>query len=518
MQPSARDMQVQGKTAASLNGIAASSDQIALPELQNGHGSQTPFDHGGSVGHDDFLDQMLSGLRSPWAELGATKAPWDAPDSEGPTAAQRIFGVGKEAEDGLPYAPFDESALLANRLRQYQISGGSSPVGKAMMLPLSHHGQQQMLATSGDSGFLPLPLTLGGCGSVDSPNSTVGDGRYNGFSGALQHTESANQHTFPHPQVLQKQKKIEVLNKPTYFPPFSEHLYLSKSKPKAGRAYAWPELWSSATGAWTNPSPCCGSLSLGLRRRWRHGAAEAEGASSTGPGHRSPQYSREAAQGENSREDESSAGAGPQRQQDGHEYLLAELSTGFSYKTSEAASRFAQSFARAIHHLQTDKASMLDEIIDYVKFLQLQVKVLSMSRLGGAAAVAPLVADMSSEGQSSAGRAVCAAGGSSDSLTVTEHQVAKLMEEDMGSAMQYLQGKGLCLMPISLASAISSATSSFHRPHSSSSATHGHLHPLPNAGSCDPPSSPAASALSAHSAMANGAADAAKDTIVVSKG
>lgn len=37
-------------------------------------------------------------------------------------------------------------------------------------------------------------------------------------------------------------------------------------------------------------------------------------------------------------------------------------------------------------------------------------------------------------------------------------QVAKLMEEDMGSAMQYLQGKGLCLMPISLATAISTAT------------------------------------------------------------
>lgn len=43
-------------------------------------------------------------------------------------------------------------------------------------------------------------------------------------------------------------------------------------------------------------------------------------------------------------------------------------------------------------------------------------------------------------------------------MTVTEHQVAKLMEEDMGSAMQYLQGKGLCLMPISLATAISTAT------------------------------------------------------------
>lgn len=42
---------------------------------------------------------------------------------------------------------------------------------------------------------------------------------------------------------------------------------------------------------------------------------------------------------------------------------------------------------------------------------------------------------------------------------VTEQHVAKLLEEDMGSAMQYLQGKGLCLMPISLATAISTATS-----------------------------------------------------------
>ncbi|CAN1328306.1 bHLH transcription factor RHL1 [Linum perenne] len=114
---------------------------------------------------------------------------------------------------------------------------------------------------------------------------------------------------------------------------------------------------------------------------------------------------------------------------------------------------------------KTDKASMLDEIIDYVKFLQLQVKVLSMSRLGGAAAVAPLVADMSSEGGAAAGDGVqttsttTAAGGTNDGLTMTEHQVAKLMEEDMGSAMQYLQGKGLCLMPISLATAISTATS-----------------------------------------------------------
>lgn len=126
---------------------------------------------------------------------------------------------------------------------------------------------------------------------------------------------------------------------------------------------------------------------------------------------------------------------------------------------------------------KTDKASMLDEIIDYVKFLQLQVKVLSMSRLGGAAGMAPLVASMSSEGNSnggggakgSAGAATKGNGNGSGSgenggggggLRVAENQVAKMMEEDMGTAMQYLQGKGLCLMPISLASAISSATSS----------------------------------------------------------
>lgn len=36
----------------------------------------------------------------------------------------------------------------------------------------------------------------------------------------------------------------------------------------------------------------------------------------------------------------------------------------------------------------------------------------------------------------------------------TEQQVAKLMEENVGSAMQFLQSKSLCIMPISLATAI----------------------------------------------------------------
>ncbi|KAL8265374.1 hypothetical protein R6Q59_023504 [Mikania micrantha] len=144
---------------------------------------------------------------------------------------------------------------------------------------------------------------------------------------------------------------------------------------------------------------------------------------------------------------------------------------------------------------KTDKASMLDEIIDYVKFLQLQVKVLSMSRMGGVAAVTPLVADTSSEGGrdgtqagvgGGAGRSSTATASSSDkeTMTIAENQVVKLMEEDMGSAMQYLQGKGLCLMPISLATAISTATATCHLP----SARNNH------------PSSPNLSVLSVQSA------------------
>ncbi|XVF80889.1 hypothetical protein PTKIN_Ptkin15bG0111300 [Pterospermum kingtungense] len=105
---------------------------------------------------------------------------------------------------------------------------------------------------------------------------------------------------------------------------------------------------------------------------------------------------------------------------------------------------------------KTDRAAMLDEIVDYVKFLRLQVKVLSMSRLGGAGAVAPLVTDIplsSVEDESGeAGRNQPA--WEKWSNDGTERQVAKLMEENVGAAMQFLQSKALCIMPISLATAI----------------------------------------------------------------
>ncbi|RRT41615.1 hypothetical protein B296_00057707 [Ensete ventricosum] len=93
---------------------------------------------------------------------------------------------------------------------------------------------------------------------------------------------------------------------------------------------------------------------------------------------------------------------------------------------------------------KTDRAAMLDEILDYVKFLRLQVKVLSMSRLGGAGAVAQLIADIP----------LSVEVWEKWSTDGTERQVAKLMEEDIGAAMQFLQSKALCMMPISLAMAI----------------------------------------------------------------
>ncbi|XP_074320859.1 transcription factor UNE12-like [Silene latifolia] len=114
---------------------------------------------------------------------------------------------------------------------------------------------------------------------------------------------------------------------------------------------------------------------------------------------------------------------------------------------------------------KTDRAAMLDEIVNYVKFLRLQVKVLSMSRLGGAGAVAQLVADVpptSFEGQDVEGGQAAWSKWSNDG---TEQQVAKLMEEDIGAAMQFLQSKALCMMPISLASAIfQSLPQSFEPP------------------------------------------------------
>ncbi|KAL0897734.1 hypothetical protein Bca101_081695 [Brassica carinata] len=165
-------------------------------------------------------------------------------------------------------------------------------------------------------------------------------------------------------------------------------------------------------------------------------------------------------------------GGGPMHQQ-GQTQRQPQQQASASTDTGGTAASPSQSRTkvRARRGQATDPHSIAERlrrerIAERMKALQELVpngnKVLSMSRLGGAASVSSQI----SEAGGSHGNAPSAVAGgnqpngnSNDGLTMTEHQVAKLMEEDMGSAMQYLQGKGLCLMPISLATAISTATS-----------------------------------------------------------
>ncbi|OQU89497.1 hypothetical protein SORBI_3002G202600 [Sorghum bicolor] len=397
MQPTTREMQAM-----------AAAGQISLDDLRAAAGAA-----GGGV-HDDFLDQMLGGLPpSAWPELASAaggKAPDGGAQAEGMQQHQhqhQHFGGGL----------YDESALLASRLRQHQISGGPTGGGaeaaKQMVLQQladlrqGHHMLLQGMGRStgggggsGDGGLL-LPLSLGSGGSGGdvqallkaAANSAGGEaaGVFGGsFAGSLQ--QQQQQHFQSHPQ--------------------------QQTAPLPGQGFGGGGGGAGASGGVSQPQ-----------------------AGAAGGGAAAPPRQRVRAR----------------RGQATDPHSIAER-----LRRERIAERMKALQELVPNANKTDKASMLDEIIDYVKFLQLQVKVLSMSRLGGAAAVAPLVADMSSEGRGGAGAA--AAAGSDGGLAVTEQQVAKLMEEDMGTAMQYLQGKGLCLMPVSLASAISSATCHMRPP------------------------------------------------------
>ncbi|XVF35543.1 hypothetical protein REPUB_Repub18cG0154800 [Reevesia pubescens] len=467
MQPCSSEMQA-------MNSLLNPTQQIHLQDLQsNGHQQiQDPhFDPTSS--HDDFLEQMLSTLPScSWSDL---KSPWDPSKSDetGPPNPDNNVGFQYDHE------------ILASKLRQHQINGGgggggSSPATAAMKMMM----QQQMMlagrsAAAGGSGGLTMPLSLGSSGAVGSHQNDIVDGSsfkspnhqgrdgsmqalYNGFgAGSLHGTnQSSNQpQHFHHPQ---------------------------------GTGNMQAQNFGATAGTVMNQSQASGSTTGGTpaqpkqRVRARRGQA-------TDP------------------------------------HSIAER-----LRRERIAERMKALQELVPNGNKTDKASMLDEIIDYVKFLQLQVKVLSMSRLGGAAAVAPLVADMPSEGGGDCTQ-TSANGGSlprnsngnqtsstNDTLTVTEHQVAKLMEEDMGSAMQYLQGKGLCLMPISLATAISTTTCHSRNPmintpnpNNGSSISN---HPLLQS-SGEGPSSPSMSVLTVQSAtLGNGGVDGSiKDATSVSK-
>ncbi|KAF8657718.1 hypothetical protein HU200_059875 [Digitaria exilis] len=382
----------------------AAAGQISLDDLRAAIGGA------GGV-HDDFLGQMLGGGLPPsaWAEL-ASAVGAKAPEVEGMQHHhhhQQQFGGG--GSGGGLYED-DESALLASRLRQHQISGGGAETAKQMVLQQQmadvrnghhHHmllqGMGRSTAATGGDGGGGLLLPL----SLGSGGSAGGDVQAllkaaGGGGGG----EAAGVFGGAFSGSLQQQQ---------HFQPHPQQ----QTAQMPGQGFG-----GGGGGGGGAPQPQAGA---------------------SGGGAAAPPRQRVRAR----------------RGQATDPHSIAER-----LRRERIAERMKALQELVPNANKTDKATMLDEIIDYVKFLQLQVKVLSMSRLGGAGAVAPLVADMSSEGRG--GGAPATAG--SDGLAVTEQQVAKLMEDDMGTAMQYLQGKGLCLMPVSLASAISSATCHMRPP------------------------------------------------------
>ncbi|CAL5088339.1 unnamed protein product [Urochloa decumbens] len=431
----------------------AAAGQISLDDLRAAAGSAA-----GGV-HDDFLDQMLGGLPpSAWPELAGPKAP-EGGGAQAAEGLQQQFGGG-----GL----FDESAMLAARLRQHQISGGAESAAaatKQMVLQQladlrqgHHHMLLQGMGRStggagggGDGGGLLLPLSLGSGGSGGDVQALLKAAAAANPAGG----EAAGVFGGAFAGSLQQQQQQQQ----QHFQPHPQQ----EPAPLPGQGFGGGGGGGGATGGASQPQ-----------------------AGAPGGGAAAPPRQRVRAR----------------RGQATDPHSIAER-----LRRERIAERMKALQELVPNANKSDKASMLDEIIDYVKFLQLQVKVLSMSRLGGAAAVAPLVADMSSEGR---GGGAPPAG--SDGLAVTEQQVAKLMEEDMGTAMQYLQGKGLCLMPVSLASAISSATCHMRPPGLGVAAAAHHMAAmrLPPAGGinggADVPASPSMSVLTAQSAMVNGAA------------
>ncbi|KAI3801733.1 hypothetical protein L1987_29847 [Smallanthus sonchifolius] len=305
--------------------------QMSLQDLRN---DTTSFDP--TVTHDDFLNQLLSGLQPTvsWSDISAAGAgdgqnkptlPWDVDHFD------------------------DHSAFLSSKLRQHQITAaGASNTLKSLQLPRD-------FASAGDTALFQ--------------NDVIDGSFFNGFAGSLTSGQ------------IQQFRNLSAQN-------FGAPGATAVSQVQTASATA------GGGGGGTPSQPR-------QRVRARRGQA-------TDP------------------------------------HSIAER-----LRRERIAERMKALQELVPNTNKTDKASMLDDIIDYVKFLQLQVKVLSMSRLRGAAG-----ATVAAKGGDGGGPASSL---NNDTTTVTENQVVKLMEEDMGSAMQYLQGKGLCLMPISLATTISTA-------------------------------------------------------------
>uniref|UniRef100_A0A2P2L8J7 Uncharacterized protein MANES_14G112400 n=1 Tax=Rhizophora mucronata TaxID=61149 RepID=A0A2P2L8J7_RHIMU len=295
-----------------------SSREMQGPKNQHSQQIQSPHFDPSSSSNDDFLEQMLSTCS--WADL---KSPcWDLNPADATTtglslpihngAAKLPVDLSKEtaAENDFAFHNFDESALLASKLRLHQISGGvagtdggPSPVAAAKMM------LQQQLMMAARGGLQSQNDVVDG----SSFNSTPSQGEPKGSMQALYGGFGAGSMTAA--AQVSSQSQQHLLN------------------PQGGAMQAQNFGDFGASGAMLNQSQASGSTGGGAppqpkpRVRARRGQA-------TDPHSIAERLRRE---------------------------RIAERMKALQELVPNAN--------------KTDKASMLDEIIDYVKFLQLQVKV-----------------------------------------------------------------------------------------------------------------------------------------------
>jgi hypothetical protein len=147
-----------------INSLLNPSSQIPLQDLQNQQNpSQIQNSHfdPNSSSNDDFLEQMLSAIPScSWAD---PKSPWDLnPPTNLPFPTNNNSSSAKPRDLFNETPPsntdnnnvgfhdnFDESVILASKLRQHQISGGGGAAAAAKMM------LQQQLLMAAARGVLP---------------------------------------------------------------------------------------------------------------------------------------------------------------------------------------------------------------------------------------------------------------------------------------------------------------------------------------------------------------------------
>ncbi|KAF3780998.1 Transcription factor [Nymphaea thermarum] len=480
MQPSSEGMASMG---GSLSSQHMSIQEMQAQEITNPQSSN--LDHH-QISHDDFLEQMISTLPS-WSDLSPSSFPQTLPNggcSSGSDASQKLFTMSlmskpeNASPDAAHFIPsFDDSTLLASRLRQHHISGGGSSPGGGLLGLLQLNTPNLGLNPSQLLGSTPMARPPAS-GAASCVGETGGNGG-SGGGGGLPMPLSLGQGTDPDSSSDSRLRDAVVD---------------ASFKNCVDGSASVQGLFNGFQTTRSSPNNNQHFQSYGAQNAGMNQAP----ASVQAPGTAPPTRPR----------------ARARRGQATDPHSIAER-----LRRERIAERMKALQELVPNANKTDKASMLDEIIDYVKFLQLQV--LSMSRLGGAAAVAPLVTNISPEasgiGRRSNGDQTAATASSQDGLTATEQQVVKLMEEDMGSAMQYLQGKGLCLMPISLASAISSATCHSRTANANTNST---ATVRPSTIIDPSPPSPSMSVLTVQSALGSGggcATDALKDATSVSK-